>query len=1138
MRCIARQSARLASNCRVRAASQSRSRASQQQQQQQQQLRSFGHTIRPQQDNRGQHPSSDDQNSLDSRAEEQKAREHDAATVKKEDETNDTEVEAADGTHKPKLVGKTFRQRKKEALGGTGTPKPPPLPDWFLQQNVKLFVDTVKPDRRAKNAKVLRCVDNETGHTLFTLPYYEAWPVPGLVPETNTAAPPQTETATSSSPKKPLEQNYFDHKFTPLVKEQVDSKEPRNEPAPAQPSEEPSEDLYKDVNPHALLRWAILQAETGVRAAFSIASNTPHASSQAASRLDLSLLCKDTDSHVQMDDFVEDLAAISGAHVIRLDANDFADLAADYVGQGADSPDSFANLAYDVFGGYTSQTQPPERRPGENQDEAYDPEEMDDEQEEGAEPRNPNSIGTALPFSLDGLRRTLLSRNFARAMGKIGPNDIIIDMDPRWKPNAASPARSRNDQEYTFEEARLTNLLEQILDAPKLSGSGSTLRKLKMHQPATRTKKDMTKADISHQSLWRMWHSSAGCWRPDAAGLLATQIRNSTRKETQGQPSVSVQPTDSSNETSQAHKECTIVHLRDLRDIAVSRVGERVIKRLVSVVQKRRRAGQRIVIVGTSCCDPSAFVPLPQGLDDFRMMAVPAVFHMTKHDQGNFSPGSPANDNIAMPPYSRILEINLRHIQRMFDSLRPGESIDLFTEAAQRQLKFGDDILGKKVMSFDMVQRIVLTAIGLSEVHAVSTQVNASHIGLATMVARQAAQVERDWADYVRNRDLGVPFTDTNNIDPSNAPPKAPSTLERIKKDLNQHENRLSAGVIDAANIKAGFDQVHAPAETIDALKTMSSLSLLRPDAFKYGVLAADRLPGLMLYGPPGTGKTLLAKAVAKESGSTVLEVSGAQIYEKYVGEGEKMVRAVFSLAKKLSPCIVFIDEADAIFGSRSSAGNRNTHREIINQFLREWDGMDSHNVFIMVASNRPFDLDDAVLRRLPRRLLVDLPVAKDRESILKIHLHDEALDNTVDLTRLAADTPLYSGSDLKNLCVSAALACVREENELVESNKGIDKDFKLPEKRTLSARHFEKAIKEISASISEDMSSLAAIRKFDEQYGDRRNRRKKARYGFGVGNDGVDENAARVRQGSSSEAESQSSASSSSSSSPSAPPP
>ncbi|EMC95233.1 hypothetical protein BAUCODRAFT_73052 [Baudoinia panamericana UAMH 10762] len=360
--------------------------------------------------------------------------------------------------------------------------------------------------------------------------------------------------------------------------------------------------------------------------------------------------------------------------------------------------------------------------------------------------------------------------------------------------------------------------------------------------------------------------------------------------------------------------------------------------------------------------------------------------------------------------------------------------------------------------------------------------------------------------DFVRAGNGGKNASDQGGDEPTR------SRVDDIRGSCNPHETKLLTGVVDAKNIRTGFADVHAPTETIEALKTLTSLSLLRPEAFSYGVLASDKLPGLLLYGPPGTGKTLLAKAVAKESQATVLEISGAQIYEKYVGEGEKMVRAVFSLAKKLSPCIVFIDEADAIFGSRSSAGNRNTHREIINQFLREWDGMDDHSVFMMVASNRPFDLDDAVLRRLPRRLLVDLPVQKDRESILNIHLKNELLDSTVSLSKLAEQTPLYSGSDLKNLCVAAALACVREENELAASHKE-DKDFKLPEKRTLTSKHFEKAIAEISASISEDMSSLTAIRKFDEQFGDRRGRKKKAGYGFGTTDGVINEVAVRARQ-------------------------
>lgn len=244
------------------------------------------------------------------------------------------------------------------------------------------------------------------------------------------------------------------------------------------------------------------------------------------------------------------------------------------------------------------------------------------------------------------------------------------------------------------------------------------------------------------------------------------------------------------------------------------------------------------------------------------------------------------------------------------------------------------------------------------------------------------------------------------------------------------------------------------------------------------------------------------------------------------MGEGEKIIKAIFSLAKKLTPCIVFIDEADAILGSRGHSSSRTSHRELINQFLREWDGMNDHSAFIMVATNRPYDLDEACLRRLPRRLLIDLPTEQDREAILRIHVKDEALDPAVSLPTIASQTPFYSGSDLKNVVVAAALSCVREEIQqaattptpssvLKETDQAADAaasssntvsslqrhmhpEFARSEKRNLLPRHFAHALDEISASVSEDMGSLKAIRKFDEKYGDRRGRKKKLQsYGF-----------------------------------------
>ncbi|KAI1495851.1 hypothetical protein F5X99DRAFT_402266 [Biscogniauxia marginata] len=345
------------------------------------------------------------------------------------------------------------------------------------------------------------------------------------------------------------------------------------------------------------------------------------------------------------------------------------------------------------------------------------------------------------------------------------------------------------------------------------------------------------------------------------------------------------------------------------------------------------------------------------------------------------------------------------------------------------------------------------------------------------------------------------------------------ANMRKFDSPGDNHEERLMSGLVDAESIRTTFKDVHAPKETIESVKMLTTLSLIRPEAFSYGVLATDRIPGCLLYGPPGTGKTLLAKAVAKESGANMIEVSGAGINNMYVGESEKNVRALFSLAKKKEPMVIFIDEADALLGARGGRENV-AKRETINQFLREWDGMDKMKAFIMVATNRPFDLDEAVLRRLPRKLLIDLPLEQDRAAILRIHLKDELLDEaTVSVEKLAKQTPLYSGSDLKNVCVAAAMAAVKEQLELEAKNGHVTGESeteteKETPKRILRGRHFDTALREIGASVSEDMATLTAIRKFDEKYGDSAaaRRRKRKGIGFGVVPDAVDSEGARIR--------------------------
>ncbi|KAK7205510.1 P-loop containing nucleoside triphosphate hydrolase protein [Myxozyma melibiosi] len=264
------------------------------------------------------------------------------------------------------------------------------------------------------------------------------------------------------------------------------------------------------------------------------------------------------------------------------------------------------------------------------------------------------------------------------------------------------------------------------------------------------------------------------------------------------------------------------------------------------------------------------------------------------------------------------------------------------------------------------------------------------------------------------------------------------------------------------------------------------------PQEFSYGVLENNHTSGILLYGPPGTGKTLLVKALAKAGHTSILEVRPGDVLDMYVGESEKNVQALFSLARKLSPAIIFIDEVEALFRNRTASHHTNKgHRNMLNQFMVEWDGLRSEKVMLVGATNRPFDLDDAILRRFPRRILVDLPLEKTREEIFRVHLKGEQLDeSTVSLSRLAQETKFFSGSDIKNVCISAALMAVKEIKQKIDSGEIAPADA-ANQKRTLEWRHFEFALKQTGSSISDDMSSITMIREWDREFG--QDRKKKA---------------------------------------------
>lgn len=256
----------------------------------------------------------------------------------------------------------------------------------------------------------------------------------------------------------------------------------------------------------------------------------------------------------------------------------------------------------------------------------------------------------------------------------------------------------------------------------------------------------------------------------------------------------------------------------------------------------------------------------------------------------------------------------------------------------------------------------------------------------------------------------------------------------------------------------AGEDEEKAElAEIVDFLKT--------PDKFRR--LGARIPKGVLLVGPPGTGKTLLAKAVAGEAGVPFFSISGSDFVEMFVGVGASRVRDLFETAKKQSPCIIFIDEIDAVGRHRGAGlgGGHDEREQTLNQLLVEMDGFGvNEGVIIIAATNRPDILDPALLRpgRFDRQVVVDAPDVKGREEILKVHSKGKPLAADVDLSVIAKTTIGFSGADLENLMNEAALAAARKgarEISMFDIEDSIMKVVAGPEKKSRKVTERERRL-------------------------------------------------------------------------------
>lgn len=230
------------------------------------------------------------------------------------------------------------------------------------------------------------------------------------------------------------------------------------------------------------------------------------------------------------------------------------------------------------------------------------------------------------------------------------------------------------------------------------------------------------------------------------------------------------------------------------------------------------------------------------------------------------------------------------------------------------------------------------------------------------------------------------------------------------------------------------YDSVAGLDEQVKTVREAIELPLLEPELFtKVGITPPK---GILLVGPPGCGKTLLAKAVAHQTDATFIRMVGSELAQKYIGEGGRMVRELFSLAKEKSPSIIFLDEIDAIGAKRldgSTSGDREVQRTLM-QLLAELDGFDSlEDVKIIAATNRPDILDDALLRpgRFDRIVTIPLPDANGRKAILKLHT-SQMSTSRIQLKAIVEKTEGYSGAELKATCVEAGMIAIRDKRSKI----------------------------------------------------------------------------------------------------------
>ena len=519
------------------------------------------------------------------------------------------------------------------------------------------------------------------------------------------------------------------------------------------------------------------------------------------------------------------LAKDGGTDYLKLTPQDIAEVGGDYLDEPSDfQSNTISSLGYDVFQFAAMRNPPPVDEPADEED--YDAAE-EDEMDDGS------YRSDGLPFGgRGGSARPMVVHMGAFSAGSL--SDVFKSLGSQGSSSQPSkPITVKAPQQQVKDltpELMLGLLVETLLNTPEI-------KRAALAPPAQEAQAE---DDVS---------------KTESQGLEST-----------------VKPPD---EISAVHHERgntgLIILIEDYPEIHSTSNGNKFLDKLHEIVDARRKEGQKVLIVGTASSKSNLFPLTRSGVNalqnDPRVGPMRTI--VTAVDAVD------TDSTFEREAKVKNKTINLRHIRDMLRRIAPD-----FSQVARIALDPDMEIssaltflsgIDESVWPVDRVGKVATTALGiLDQGH----EMGVTHIQDALRLLDQSDSGKYEWVQREKELQKG-----RDSIAADSSTKDSKDRIRKLRKTCNNHEKKLLNGVVHPEDISTSFTDVRAPPSTIDALKTLTSLSLVRPDAFTYGVLATDRIPGLLLYGPPGTGKTLLAKAVAKESGATVLEISGSGEY-------------------------------------------------------------------------------------------------------------------------------------------------------------------------------------------------------------------------------------------------------------------